>query len=57
MSNIKDLISSNVNKTNQRLDKLSSEIGEGLVQVKQEIKDLKTKVKTIQYDFLKLYYG
>ena len=65
-SNIKELINSNVNKTTERLDKLSAEIvdltasleftqkkiDEELFQVKKEIKNLKTEVKAIEDDLL-----
>ena len=65
-SNIKDLTNSNVNKTTERLEKLSSEIvdlttsleftqkkiDEELFQVKKEIKNLKTEVKAIEDDLL-----
>ena len=65
-SNIKELINSNVNKTTERLDKLSAEIvdltasleftpkkiEEELFQVKKEIKNLKTEVKAIEDDLL-----
>ena len=66
-SNIKELINSNVNKTTERLEKLSAEIvdltasleftqkeiDEKLFQVKKEIKNLKTEVKAIEDDLLK----
>ena len=65
-SNIKDLTNSNVNKTTERLEKLSSEIvdlttsleftqkkiDEELFQVKKEIKNLKPEFKTIENDLL-----
>ena len=65
-SNMKDLTNSNVNKTTERLEKLSSEIvdlttsleftqkkiDEELFQVKKEIKNLKTEVKAIEDDLL-----
>ena len=65
-SNIKELINSNVNKTTERLDKLSAEItdltasleftqkkiDEELFQVKKEIKNLKTEVKAMEDDLL-----
>ena len=65
-SNIKELINSKVNKTTDRLDKLSAEIAdltasleftqkkfdEELFQVKKEIKNLKTEVKAIEGDLL-----
>ena len=65
-SNIKELINSKVNKTTDRLDKLSAEIAdltasleftqkkfdEELFQVKKEIKNLKTEVKAIEDDLL-----
>ena len=60
-SNIKELINSNVNKTTERLDKLSVEIvnltasleftqkkfDEELFQVKKEIKNLKQRSKSL----------
>ena len=60
-SNIKELISSNVNKTNECLDKLSSEFGDLTANLEftpppqkkkmtREIKDLKTEVKAIEDD-------
>ena len=65
-SNIKELINSKVNKTTKLLDKFSGEIvnlttsleftqkkfDEELFQVKKEIKNLKTEVKTIEDDLL-----
>ena len=65
-NNIKELINSNVKKTNKRLDKLSAEIvdltasfeftqkkdWEELFQVKQEIKNLKTEVKAMEDNLL-----
>ena len=61
-STIKEIINSSVNKTTERLDKLSAEIVdltasleftqkkivEELFQVKEEIKNLKKEVKTIK---------
>ena len=65
-SNIKELLNSNVNKTTERLDKLSAKIvdltasleftqkkiDEELFQVKKDIKNLKTEVKAIEDDLL-----